>query len=87
MTYILTLGGPLHLGDIEVVPDSGTVCVTCPWHQWKIDLSNGNVLFPKHHNNKKAQVFQTRLDDEGSLWIGFDKFSAEYFNLSTKDEF
>lgn len=83
-----TLGGPLHLGDIEVVPDTNTVCVICPWHKFKIDLANGNVLFPKSRkDDTKAQVFQTRLDDDDSIWIGFDKFSAEYFNLATTEDF
>merc|ERR1711892_224737 len=26
-------GGPLHLGDIEVLPDK-SLCVRCPWHKW-----------------------------------------------------
>ena len=26
-------GGPLHLGDIEMLPDS-SICVKCPWHKW-----------------------------------------------------
>jgi len=26
-------GGPLHLGDIEVLPDK-SLCVRCPWHRW-----------------------------------------------------
>ena len=25
-------GGPLHLGDIEVLPDK-SLCVRCPWHK------------------------------------------------------
>ena len=26
-------GGPLHLGDIEMLPDK-SICVRCPWHKW-----------------------------------------------------
>ena len=26
-------GGPLNLGDIEVLPDK-SLCVKCPWHKW-----------------------------------------------------
>ena len=26
-------GGPLHLGDIEMLPDR-SICVKCPWHKW-----------------------------------------------------
>ena len=31
-------GGPLHLGDIEVLPDS-SLCVRCPWHKWSFCVS------------------------------------------------
>ena len=75
------------MGDIDVVPETSTVCVTCPWHKWKIDLSNGHVLSPLHHNNKRAQVYLTRVDENYGIWIGFSKFSADYFNLSTKEDF
>jgi len=31
-------GGPLHLGDIEVLPDM-SLCVRCPWHKWSFCVS------------------------------------------------
>jgi len=31
-------GGPLHLGDIEVLPDK-SLCVRCPWHKWSFCVS------------------------------------------------
>ena len=34
-------GGPLHLGDIEVLPDK-SLCVKCPWHKWTFCVSGGN---------------------------------------------
>ena len=30
-------GGPLHLGDIEVLPDR-SLCLRCPWHRWRFAL-------------------------------------------------
>ena len=30
-------GGPLHLGDIEVLPDR-SLCLRCPWHRWTFAL-------------------------------------------------
>lgn len=30
-------GGPLHLGDIEVLPDL-SLCLRCPWHKWTFSL-------------------------------------------------
>lgn len=31
-------GGPLHMGDIEVLPDK-SLCVRCPWHKWAFCVS------------------------------------------------
>ena len=33
-------GGPLHLGDIEVLPDK-SLCVKCPWHKWTFCVARG----------------------------------------------
>ena len=30
-------GGPIHLGDIEMMPDK-SLCVRCPWHRWAFRL-------------------------------------------------
>ena len=38
-------GGPLHLGDIEVLPDM-SLCVKCPWHKWSFCVKkniNSNI--------------------------------------------
>merc|ERR1712126_296846 len=35
-------GGPLHLGDIEVMPDK-SLCVKCPWHKWSFCVANYKV--------------------------------------------
>ncbi|XP_067935765.1 uncharacterized protein [Watersipora subatra] len=79
-------GGPLHLGDIEALPTTGSVCVTCPWHGWKMDLSSGKVLFPLNRS-EMARVYKTMLDADDCIWIGFNKFSAQYFNLSSDHDF
>ena len=42
-------GGPLHLGDIEVLPDR-SVCVRCPWHRWSFCVARkkpGSELFTR----------------------------------------
>ncbi|XP_039615304.1 Rieske domain-containing protein isoform X2 [Polypterus senegalus] len=36
-------GGPLHLGDIEDI--DGKVCIICPWHKYKITLTDGEGLY------------------------------------------
>mmetsp|Transcript_19510 Transcript_19510/g.35188 ORF Transcript_19510/g.35188 Transcript_19510/m.35188 type:complete len:167 (-) Transcript_19510:385-885(-) len=35
-------GGPVGLGDIEDI--NGRVCVSCPWHDYKIDVKTGERL-------------------------------------------
>lgn len=46
-------GGPLALGDIEEV--QGEDCISCPWHSYKISLSNGAKFYQSmdmNHQNK-----------------------------------
>jgi len=66
-------GGPLHLGDIEVLPDK-SLCVRCPWHKWafcilspssktdyttsRTDLTKvGSCVHPPSRTDKKLEVF------------------------------
>jgi len=74
------VGGPLHLGDIEKVDTNNTFCVICPWHKWKIDLENGDLIFPQRR--KQTGVYPVRVTDNGDLLIGFDEFSPTYFQGS-----
>ncbi|CAH1785925.1 unnamed protein product [Owenia fusiformis] len=77
------LGGPLHLGDIEVLPDL-SLCVKCPWHSWRFDLQTGKVKAPKGRDIT-AITYNVKVDDDGKLFIGFEEFSKDYFNLDDKD--
>merc|ERR1712226_957668 len=43
------MGGPLHLGDIEMLPDR-SLCVKCPWHKWRFCISSGT----KDHVSKSS---------------------------------
>mmetsp|Transcript_12137 Transcript_12137/g.21750 ORF Transcript_12137/g.21750 Transcript_12137/m.21750 type:complete len:272 (-) Transcript_12137:668-1483(-) len=36
-------GGPLGIGDIEEI--NGRKCITCPWHNYKIDLQSGDKYY------------------------------------------
>jgi len=36
-------GGPLALGDIEDV--DGNACLTCPWHFYKVSITDGNKYY------------------------------------------
>ncbi|VDI63724.1 Hypothetical predicted protein [Mytilus galloprovincialis] len=71
-------GGPLHLGDIEEMPDN-TLCIRCPWHSWRFDLLTGKVRMPKGQN-RAAKVYPVTVGENGKLSIGFDEFNARYFS-------
>ncbi|XP_076450033.1 uncharacterized protein LOC143286378 [Babylonia areolata] len=72
-------GGPLSLGDIEDLPGGG-LCVTCPWHKWKIQLKDGNVREP-FGRGEKAVVYPVNITTQGDIYIGFDSLSDKFFNL------
>ncbi|XP_005990054.1 Rieske domain-containing protein [Latimeria chalumnae] len=36
-------GGPLHLGEIEEI--GGQPCIVCPWHKYRMTLSEGEGLY------------------------------------------
>ncbi|XP_054761650.2 Rieske domain-containing protein-like [Lytechinus pictus] len=73
------LGGPLHMGDIEVLPDM-SICVKCPWHKWRIDLTSGEVKSPKGRTEVSSVTFPTKIDENGTIFIGFQNFSGKYFS-------
>ena len=75
---ILHPGGPLHVGDIEMLPDR-SLCVRCPWHSWRFDLKSGEVKHPEGHS-KQAIVYPVEVREDDSLWIGFQSFSDKYFS-------
>lgn len=51
-------GGPLAEGDIE------GHCVTCPWHGWQFDLSNGTCI----SGGDDSKTF-TLEEDAGVLYL------------------
>ncbi|KAK3102939.1 hypothetical protein FSP39_015110 [Pinctada imbricata] len=75
------LGGPLHLGDIEEMPDR-SLCVKCPWHSWKFDLYTGRLKSPKGRE-VTAVTYPVIVKDDGSLHIGFDQFDPKYFKTES----
>ena len=75
-------GGPLHLGEIEVLHDK-SLCVVCPWHMWAFCVSSqndaghskvGSCLFPEAGRRKTLQVFPTEVSKSSRkhIKIGFD---------------
>jgi len=78
-------GGPLHLGDIEMLPDK-SLCVRCPWHRWSFRLEggsggsgeSGDCVFPRARKDKKLKVFPVKLDQtRNEIKIGFDSFDSK----------
>jgi len=81
-------GGPLHLGDIEILPDK-SLCVRCPWHKWAFCVSSsagnsespgkwqdskvGSCVFPTGRS-KTLQVFSTEVSKSNRrhIKIGFE---------------
>jgi len=81
-------GGPLHLGDIEILPDK-SLCVRCPWHKWAFCVSSkgvnpespgklhdskvGSCVFPAGRS-KTLQVFSTEVSKSNRrhIKIGFE---------------
>ena len=87
-TFIVTLlyltGGPLHLGDIEDIPqnshsDVACPCVVCPWHKWSFDLSSGKQVWPPGREHQ-VNVYPVRTTSMGQIQIGFPKLDPGYFS-------
>lgn len=76
----MSIGGPLHLGDIEDMPDK-SLCVRCPWHSWRFNLLTGMVCQPKG-KNLQAVVYPVRVRPDGTILVGFHQFSPSYFHES-----
>lgn len=79
-TYLLSTGGPLHLGDIEDMPGEG-FCVRCPWHKWCFGLDSGKVIFPPGRK-ECALTFPVKVEPDGTIYIGFEKFSDSFFDTN-----
>lgn len=78
MIFLFLTGGPLHLGDIEEMP-GGELYVRCPWHSWRFNLQDGTVYWPMSRKEKKAVVYPTKVDSNGTIYVGFDRIDEKYF--------
>ena len=56
-------GGPLHLGDIEVLPDM-SLCVKCPWHKWTFCVAKKRVG-AGGDNNTRRKLFTNSGSSQG----------------------
>ena len=77
--FVYLTGGPLHLGDIENLGEAKLLCVVCPWHRWKIDLTTGKVKMPSRQPPLRNQIYPTRVEDDGTIFVGFDEIDDRYF--------
>ncbi|XP_067124732.1 3-phenylpropionate/cinnamic acid dioxygenase ferredoxin subunit-like [Centruroides vittatus] len=69
-------GGPLHLGEIEELPD-GEPCIKCPWHCWCIKLKDGKIVSSK--NRQPTSVYPVKIDERGNIFIEFQCINEKYF--------
>lgn len=65
------------MGDIEVLPDR-SLCVKCPWHNWKMELKSGKVKLPKG-SRSPTTVYPVSVKENGTIYVGFDAIDAQYF--------
>ncbi|KAL8575315.1 hypothetical protein ACOMHN_003149 [Nucella lapillus] len=88
-------GGPLHEGDIE---DMGSnPCVVCPWHKYKIALSNGHGFYmavdpfnpgkaPELKSKGAKQRTHTVLVQQGQVMVtlssGDIKLDSDHYNCA-----
>ena len=79
MILCFIAGGPLHLGDIEELGEAKIPCIVCPWHSWKYSLSTGEIKSPINQN-VKVTLYPVVVKDDGSLHVGFESMSPDYFN-------
>jgi len=61
-------GGPLHLGDIEVLPDK-SLCVRCPWHKWAFCVANRDKGGDAEKQNFRRNLFSEEIQG-GKVEVG-----------------
>ena len=77
-------GGPLHLGDIENVGEANIMCVVCPWHKWRIDITTGKIKIPPGRE-KQNEIYPTQVLQDGTIKVGFEEFDHDYFGANDLD--
>ena len=48
-------GGPLHQGNIEVLPDK-SLCVRCPWHKWAFKVGSGHDSWSNYGGDDNSEA-------------------------------
>lgn len=68
------------MGDIESIGEASLLCVVCPWHKWRLDLTTGKVKIPDRNGKDRNIVYPTRVDSNGTISIGFSEIDNIYFS-------
>ena len=78
-----SVGGHLHLGEIEEIGQAVLPCVVYLWHGWKYRycLQTGR-LKETHKRNITLNTYSVRVNYKGELFVGFESLSPDYFNWS-----
>lgn len=76
-----SVGGPLHLRDIEEIGQAALPRVVYFWHGWKYCPQTGR-LKETHKRNITLGTYTVRVNYKGELFVGFESLSPDYFNCS-----
>lgn len=68
------------MGDIESLGEAKILCVVCPWHKWRLDLTTGKVKVPHRDGIVRNTVYPTKVTSDGTILIGFSEIDTSYFN-------
>jgi len=66
-----------HQGTSLVMADIEDSSIVCSAHQWKFKLSTGVCAL--HPQNKKLETYPVQVEDDGMIFVGFQKLSGELF--------
>ena len=70
LLILFGVGGPLHMGEIEMLPDN-SLCIRCPWHGWKFALDSGKCVRSNDSGKEHSvKAYPIKIDYEtGELHI------------------
>lgn len=67
------------MGDIETLGEAKILCVVCPWHKWRLDLTTGKVKFPQREGKIRNSVYPTKVANDGTISVGFSEIDTSFF--------
>lgn len=81
MTFglVFIAGSSLKIGDVEDIPGPG-VCIRCPNHGWKFDLTRGDCIVPGNRPDIVATIYPVKVEcPSHRIFIGFKEMDSKIF--------